>query len=304
MSGFGSTLRLVAAASVLAGGVLAADIAVAAPTTDTLSTKPKDTDVASYFRDGKKDLAAGNLDPAIQAFAKVLAVVPGDAEANYYMGLAHLGKNDNQEAKNYLAKSVLIDGSNPAAREQLGLVSLKLDDRQRAEQQRDALAEMMKKCGTGCDEKLTTAFNSLDFALKGAPAGSGKTSSLLMDRGETGDVTYKLAVAEINEGHYEKAISTLKAAADKIGPHPDILNYLGYANRKLGRYDTAIRYYREALAINPDHLGANEYLGELYAEIGDLDRARVQLATLDRLCAFGCAQHEDLKHWIQTASAK
>jgi tetratricopeptide (TPR) repeat protein len=301
---FGSTLRVIAAASLLAAGALAIGSAVSAPTTDTLSEKPKDTDTASHFRNGKTYLESGQLDPAITEFAKVLAVTPGDALTNYYMGLAHLGKNENQEAKNYLAKSVLIDGENPAAREQLGLVSLKLDDRQRAEQQRDALADMMKKCGTSCDEKLTTAFNSLDSALKGGPAGKGKTSSLMMERGQTGDVTYKLAVAEINEGHYQKAIDALKDAENQIGPHPDILNYLGYANRKLGHYDTAIRYYREALAINPDHLGANEYLGELYAEIGDLDRARLQLATLDRLCAFGCAQHEDLKHWIQSASAK
>ncbi len=118
-----------------------------------------------------------------------------------------------------------------------------------------------------------------------------------------GDVVYKQAVAEINEGHYTQAIAFLKHSAKQIGPHPDILNYLGYANRKLGNYDTAIRYYREALAINPEHLGANEYLGELYAELGDLDRARVQLATLDRLCAFGCPEHEDLARQIHLASS-
>jgi len=180
---------------------------------------------------------------------------------------------------------------------------LKLDDKDRAVKERDALADMMKKCGSSCDSKLTTAFSSLDSAIKSGGKG-GKTSALMMEHGRDGDVVYKQAVAEINEAHYDKAIALLKDSAKQIGPHPDILNYLGYANRKLGNYDTAIRYYREALAINPDHLGANEYLGELYAEIGDIDRARVQLATLDRLCAFGCAEHEDLAKQIKTASAR
>ena len=273
MASLGTGLRIVAAASLIAGGILAVAPVIAAPTTDTLSTTPKNDDTASHFRNGKNYLKSGMLDPAIKEFDKVLKVVPGDADANYYMGLAKLGKHEDQQAKNYLAKSVLIDGSNPAAREQLGLVSLKLDDKARAEKERDALAAMMKKCGSNCDEKLTTAFNSLDSAIKSGGK-DNKTSSLMIERGRPGDVIYKLAVGEINQAHYQKAIALLKETEEQVGPHPDILNYLGYANRKLGNYDTAIRYYREALAINPDHLGANEYLGELYAEIGDIDRAR------------------------------
>ena len=301
---FKITIRTIVAASLVTGALLAAAPAGAVPSTDpTPSKNAANDDTASHFGNGKNYLESGLLDPAIKEFAKVLAVVPGDADALYYMGLAKLGKNENMEAKNYLAKSVLIDGSNPAAREQLGLVSLKLDDKDRAIKERDALAEMMKKCGSSCDPKLTTSFNSLDSAIKSGGQGA-KTGSLMFEHGRDGDVLYKQAAAEINEAHYEKAIAILKDAAKQIGPHPDILNYLGYANRKLGNYDTAIRYYREALAINPEHLGANEYLGELYAELGDIDRARVQLATLDRLCAFGCAEHEDLAKQIKTASAR
>ena len=58
-------------------------------------------------------------------------------------------------------------------------------------------------------------------------------------------------------------------------------------------------YYHQALAISPDHLGANEYLGELYLETGDIKRARQQLSRLDELCAFGCAQKEDLARLIE-----
>ena len=38
------------------------------------------------------------------------------------------------------------------------------------------------------------------------------------------------------------------ARATAFGAHPDILTYLGFANRKLGRFDVAEDYYRQALA--------------------------------------------------------
>ena len=36
------------------------------------------------------------------------------------------------------------------------------------------------------------------------------------------------------------------AALWTAGPHPDVLTYLGFANRKLKHYDAAEAYYREA----------------------------------------------------------
>ena len=83
-----------------------------------------------------------------------------------------------------------------------------------------------------------------------------------------------------------------------VGPSPDIFNYMGFASRKLGRYDDALRFYGLALEINPQHLGANEYLGELYLQMGRRDDARRQLALPDRLCPYGCAQGEELAHWM------
>jgi hypothetical protein len=48
------------------------------------------------------------------------------------------------------------------------------------------------------------------------------------------------------------------------------------------------------LALNPDHRGANEYLGELYLELGNPDKAREQLAKLQGLCPKGCPEYDDL----------
>ena len=46
---------------------------------------------------------------------------------------------------------------------------------------------------------------------------------------------------------------------------------------------------------------ANEYLGEYYVELGDLERAQAQLDELNALCPFGCAQSDELERWIADA---
>ncbi|MEO1100798.1 MAG: tetratricopeptide repeat protein, partial [Pseudomonadota bacterium] len=91
----------------------------------------------------------------------------------------------------------------------------------------------------------------------------------------------------------------LREARDAFGPHPDVLTYLGFANRKQGNHDVALAYYSAALDVAPGHLGAHEYLGEYFVEIGDMTAARSQLDTLNVLCPFGCAEHTELEQWIE-----
>ena len=75
----------------------------------------------------------------------------------------------------------------------------------------------------------------------------------------------------------------------------DAWNYIGFSQRKLEQYDKALAAYNKALAINPKHRGAREYLGELYLMTGDLAKAEAQLRKLDSICSFGCEEYDDLK---------
>jgi tetratricopeptide (TPR) repeat protein len=114
------------------------------------------------------------------------------------------------------------------------------------------------------------------------------------------DSAYLGAVERINAGEFDTAILELRTLLAAIGPTPDVLNYLGYAHRQRGRFDESLAYYQQALALDPNHLGANEYLGELYVELGHIELARERLALLDGLCPFGCAEYEDLKRRIES----
>lgn len=264
--------------------------------------QPKIDPVTAY-RQGVSLLQAGEYKKAERKFKDVLRHNSKDARANYHMGLAKVGREKYKSARKYFERAIDQRDSYAEAREQLGRVHARLGDADKAQVQLDALKSMLAACQGNCDsrrmEVIRASVAGLEQVLGGASASAGeRVGTLLFRPWADGDAAYQTAVAHINAGRYTVAIDELQHAADIIGPHPDILNYLGFAHRKLGRYDAALTYYGQALAVAPDHKGANEYLGELYLEMGDMERARAQLAKLDQLCAFGCAEREELHRWI------
>jgi len=78
----------------------------------------------------------------------------------------------------------------------------------------------------------------------------------------------------------------------------DLFNLLAYSYRKLGNFDTALEHYQTALRIDPNHRGANEYIGELYLETGNLAKAEEHLAVLKKVCKWGCESRTELTEAI------
>lgn len=109
------------------------------------------------------------------------------------------------------------------------------------------------------------------------------------------DADYAAAEQAVKAGKYAAAIPLLEKVVARDAKNADAWNNLGFSNRKLGKFSEALADYEKALAIDPDHLGANEYLGELYLETGDMPKAEERLAKLDRLCIFGCEEYRTLK---------
>jgi len=102
----------------------------------------------------------------------------------------------------------------------------------------------------------------------------------------------------IKNKKWSEAIDELKRVNDTGSA--DWNNLMGYSLRKGPTPDFAgaEKFYNEALRIDPRHRGALEYSGELYLQTGDLARAEQRLATLDKLCTFGCEEYDDLKKAI------
>lgn len=107
----------------------------------------------------------------------------------------------------------------------------------------------------------------------------------------------------IDKDGYQDAIPHLEKALKSAPTNADVLNLLGFTHRKTGKFDAAEDYYRKALGINSDHLGALNYLGQLYIETGRLEEAKKMLARLDKACFFGCKEYDVLKEAVRTGKA-
>ncbi|HUO90505.1 MAG TPA: tetratricopeptide repeat protein [Rhizomicrobium sp.] len=105
---------------------------------------------------------------------------------------------------------------------------------------------------------------------------------------------YAIAVRLIKHEKYAEAIPHLDAALVDRPHSADILNYLGYTHRMIGDFSASLDYYKRALAINPDHKGVHEYLGELYLQMHDQASAQHELDTLASLCPSGCDERDTL----------
>ena len=86
--------------------------------------------------------------------------------------------------------------------------------------------------------------------------------------------------------------------------HADVYNLMGFSLRKTGDRKQAYTFYRKALDFDPQHKGALEYLGELYVESEQIDKARENVAQLKKLCPAGCEELADLEKTIAEASKK
>jgi len=95
---------------------------------------------------------------------------------------------------------------------------------------------------------------------------------------------------------YSKAYDKLIKAYDSDKKNPDILNYLGYTLRKTGDFEKAERFYLKGLELDAEHLGINEYLGELYVLTNRIDLAKKRLSVL-KDC--NCEEYEELKELIE-----
>ena len=94
---------------------------------------------------------------------------------------------------------------------------------------------------------------------------------------------------------YEKAFKLLLKSNKKKPNNADILNYLGFTTRKLGDFKKGEKYYLEGLAIEPGHIGINEYLGELYVATNRINLAKERLEILK---GCNCKEYQELKEII------
>ena len=145
---------------------------------------------------------------------------------------------------------------------------------------------------------------SNSFAAGSSDSGSSKTKT-----------QYDMAVTHIKAAknfekkdklekakkRYEKAQKLLIQSNKKSPNKADTLNYLGFTTRKLGDFENGEKYYLQGLSIDPNHVGINEYLGELYVAT---NRHSLAVERLEVLKDCNCKEYDQLKAVIAGEKSK
>ena len=103
------------------------------------------------------------------------------------------------------------------------------------------------------------------------------------------------------QSNYKKAFKLLVKSNKNKPNKADTLNYLGFTSRKLGDFENGEKYYLQGLAINPNHKGINEYLGELYVAT---NRHNLAVERLEVLKGCNCEEYNQLKAVIAGEKSK
>lgn len=133
-------------------------------------------------------------------------------------------------------------------------------------------------------------------------AGSADAAGTEETTVDTAGAAYQTAEAAILAGDFTGALPILTALTGSEPDNADAWNLLGFASRKAGDLAAAAVAYGRALDIDPDHLGALEYQGEMYLELMQPDMARANLARLQDLCG-ACEEAGDLAQALAAAGA-
>jgi len=143
---------------------------------------------------------------------------------------------------------------------------------------------------------FTAGVLALTLPATGFAAGSSSSAST----GDSDvDSNYSMAKTAIAQFKYDEAKGYLEKVLAAKPDDADALNLMGFTERKLGDPGQSLEYYNKALALNPKHLGANEYLGELYLEMKDVKKAEERLAVLQQACGGTCEEYQELKEKIE-----
>jgi len=138
-----------------------------------------------------------------------------------------------------------------------------------------------------------------DHARADGGGGGGGDERANLPRGKPIDPDYTAAVTAIKVSKFAEAIPLLRRVVSRDAGNADAFNWLAYATRRTGDPAASLPLYQKALAIDPKHRGAHEYIGEAYLMLGNVAKAKEHLARLDSLCFLPCSEYTDLKKAVE-----
>ena len=136
----------------------------------------------------------------------------------------------------------------------------------------------------------------------GTDSGSSSSSSASTNNVDV-NIEFNRAKKLIYKKDYAKGLKILKDIENErpFGySKADLYNYMGFASRKQKDPDfiNAENYYLKALSLDADHIGALEYLGELYHETDRASEAKSLLEKLGEVAGKDSTEYKELSELL------
>ena len=117
------------------------------------------------------------------------------------------------------------------------------------------------------------------------------------------NIEFHRAKKLIYKNRYEEGLEILQAIEEETPfgySSADLYNYMGFSSRKqkIPNYKDAEKYYLKALSLNKNHVGALEYLGELYYETDRRDEALVLLNRIKTIAGDNSSEFKELNRLL------
>lgn len=157
----------------------------------------------------------------------------------------------------------------------------------------------------------TVGIAGLGVTLLSAGPAKAVFSGDMSPRAPSGDADYAAGMAAWEKEDWAGVVTHMAQVVSKRPHHDNAWARLGFAHRKLKRFDASLTAYGRALSINPHNRAALEYMGEAYVELGRyveavevLDRLgvecqRVELTFSDGDFGNGCKEFTALRTLIE-----
>ncbi len=199
-------------------------------------------------------LEAGQTDGAIELLEPLLSASPQDAElyALYGVALGRAGRYD--QALNALDEALSLDPELAQAQRARQLIA-----------QNQALTQ-----GEPIDlEGEAASLFSAGLAALGAEnaAAAEQNFTQALELQNSGLLAFYQGYARQLQGDLRNAVTSYEQASEELSDSAPVLNNLGFAYFRLGRFDRAIEYLERAVAADPENAEAQLNLGLIYYDL-------------------------------------
>ena len=222
----------------------------------------------AYYNMGNALKEQGKLDEAIEAYNKALAIKPDYAGAYYNMGVTLKEQGKLEEAIEAYNKALAIKPDYADAHYNMGVTL----------QEQGKLEEAIKAYNKALAIKpdYAGAYYNMGNALKD----QGKLeeaieayNKALAIKPDYAGAYYNMGNALKDQGKLEEAIEAYNKALAIKPDYADAYNNMGNALKDQGKLEEAIEAYNKALAIKPDYADAYNNMGVTLKEQGKLEEA-------------------------------